>query len=393
MKLSAKDITNIYCCMQSRNVVLYGAGVNGSLALKTLDAEKISVMAVADRIVEKRCGSFQTISLKKLCERSNNEVCIITPSHSISYAKEQLVKHFTMVVDIQIINWLQYFIPKDTEEIEYTSCFPFNHYESPYAQNRELEFNRLSLQNEEEINDIDLNLEYQMTFLYKLKDYYKEFLERISAEKNKMRYTPDNGWFDIADASLLHSIIMEYKPKNIVEIGSGYSTCVMLDTNEFWKKNLITITCIEPYPERLFQKIRECDMNDLKINKDYIQNIPLEAFDMLESGDILFVDSSHVGRAGGDVPWVYFNILPRLKSGVLIHIHDILYPFTYPETWLKQGRSYNEAFLVRALLMNSNRYKMIFFNDMMISKYGNEYKEAWSTGDKPFGGSLWLRVK
>jgi hypothetical protein len=113
---------------------------------------------------------------------------------------------------------------------------------------------------------------------------------------------------------------------------------------------------------------------------------------MLESGDILFIDSSHVGRAGGDVPWVYFNILPRLKSGVLIHIHDILYPFTYPETWLKQGRSYNEAFIVRALLMNSNRYKMIFFNDMMISKYENEYKEGWSTGNKPFGGSLWLRI-
>ncbi len=114
-------------------------------------------------------------------------------------------------------------------------------------------------------------------------------------------------------------------------------------------------------------------------------------FKKLEENDILFIDSSHVAKVGSDVMYEYFDILPVLKSGVIIHVHDMFYPFEYPEEWIKQGRAYNELYIVRALLMDSKKYKIIFFNDMMVKKYYEKYQESWMGNYPIFGGSLWLQ--
>ena len=138
--------------------------------------------------------------------------------------------------------------------------------------------------------------------------------------------------------------------------------------------------------------LKEKDQTVLTIKEDYVQNIPLEEYESLDEGDILFIDSSHVARTGGDVPWEYFRILPKLKSGVVIHIHDIFYPFEYPEEWILKGRAYDEAFILRALLMNTNTYEILFFNHMMAQKCEDMYEDL---GIKHLmgGGSIWLRKK
>lgn len=199
--------------------------------------------------------------------------------------------------------------------------------------------------------------------------------------------------FRSADAFLLHSIIREYNPKHIIEIGSGYSTAVMLDANEYYMGGQIDITCIEPYPERLFSILKDGDDKILSLRKDFVQNIILDEFDNLEENDILFIDSSHVAKMGGDVPYEYFNILPRLKKGVIIHIHDIFYPFTYPDKWIVGGRAYNEAFILRALLMNNNAYKMIFFNNMIYQLCSDRYRAIFNRCNlaEGVGSSIWLK--
>ena len=214
----------------------------------------------------------------------------------------------------------------------------------------------------------------------------------LCEQAKNFKYKSNKGWFDDGDAGLLHSMILEYKPKRIIEIGSGFSTCVMLDTNEYWLDNQIEITCIEPYPHRLMENIR--NKEKIEIRSEFVQHVPLEVFDSLEANDILFIDSSHVVKAGGDIIWEYFHIIPRLKDGVIIHIHDIIYPFTYPERWILQGRAYTEAFILRAFLMNNNRYEILFFNSMMIKKCYEEYRSGWNKEHELSGfGSIWFRKR
>lgn len=392
MKLSAQEIVNIYSGMRRHNVVLYGAGGRGCLAIEALKEDGFNIIAVADKEVGKICSGFFSISLEDLCRQGKNEVCIITPKAPMDSEWKKLQQYFDMVVDIQIIYWMKYFVPKEKEVLDYSCCFPFNHYESPYAHNTELSVYYKNYEIDE-LLDIDLNIGAQLEFLPKLCLYGSDFFHLQQIKGDDFRYKSNNGWFDDADAALLHSMLRENTPKKIIEIGSGHSTCVILDTNEYWLNGEMKITCIEPYPDRLFSNIKEYDKTALSIERKFIQEVSLDLFDCLESGDILFIDSSHVAKAGGDIPWEYFNILPRLKDGVIIHIHDILYPFTYSERWLIEGRAYNEAFILRALLMNSNKYEILFFNSMMSQKFQNEYKKQWNSNRQMIGGSIWLRKK
>ena len=133
------------------------------------------------------------------------------------------------------------------------------------------------------------------------------------------------------------------------------------------------------------------EQNNICLYQNVVQNVDLDLFKKLEENDILFIDSSHVAKVGSDVMYEYFDILPVLKSGVIIHVHDMFYPFEYPEEWIKQGRAYNELYIVRALIMDSKKYKIIFFNDMMVKKYYEKYQESWMGNYPIFGGSLWLQ--
>lgn len=334
--------------MLKQGVVLYGAGKQGIAAVNELENMGIHIAAIADRQIGKNCGRFCAVSIEMLCEQVNKEVCIITPNLPLSDVWETLQNNFPIVVDFatiqKIFNLRDYFFPKQCAEMDYTLCHPFNCYDSPYIQDMELEVYRKDITNETLI-DIDLYIGFQKSLLPNVLKCGNAFFKKQAQAKN-FRYKSNNGWFDDGDAGLLHSMILEYKPKRIIEIGSGFSTCVMLDTNEYWLDNKIEITCIEPYPHRLMENIRKNEK--IEIRNEYVQHVPLEVFDSLEANDILFIDSSHVVKAGGDIIWEYFHIIPRLKDGVIIHIHDIIYPFTYPERWILQGRAYTEAFILRA---------------------------------------------
>lgn len=176
------------------------------------------------------------------------------------------------------------------------------------------------------------------------------------------------------------------KPRHIIEIGSGYSTAVMLDTNENYFENKIHITCIEPRADRLRTLLRTID--DLEVYEKDLQEIPVQFFDTLGKNDILFIDSSHVSKMNSDVNYVFFEILPRLKKGCYIHFHDVFYPFIYPRRWIYEGRSYNEMYMIRAFLMNNKEYSVQFFGDMLSQRCSDlipEYLQGVGIG------SLWIK--
>ncbi|HCL00886.1 MAG TPA: hypothetical protein DHW61_00425 [Lachnoclostridium phytofermentans] len=205
--------------------------------------------------------------------------------------------------------------------------------------------------------------------------------------KVERRFYEDNTKYGEIDALVLHGILLLVVPRRIIEIGSGFSTAVMLDTNEYCMDNRVQMEFIEPYPQRLNSLLRKDD--NIKLQEVFLQDVDMSTFDKLETGDILFVDSSHMAKMGSDVNKIFFNILPRLKSGVYVHFHDIFKDFEYPIEWIEFGRVWNECYLLRTFLMNNNDYEIIFFCDMW-----NEQFEKTGLFDKFVGGAnIWLRKK
>ncbi|SQB99143.1 Uncharacterised protein [Helicobacter fennelliae] len=134
-------------------------------------------------------------------------------------------------------------------------------------------------------------------------------------------------------------------------------------------------------------------MTRIDLYEKRLQEIDLGLFENLESNDIVFVDSTHVSKINSDVNKIFFEILPRLKSGVHIHFHDIFYPFSYPAEWLKEKRSWNEAYMLRAFLEFNTAFEIVFFNTCLHFLYPKEMQKALPLSLKNTGGSIWIKRK
>jgi hypothetical protein len=183
------------------------------------------------------------------------------------------------------------------------------------------------------------------------------------------------------------------EPTRVVEVGSGFSSAVMLDTRERFLDPGPWLTLVEPHPERLDELLRPGDHEQVTIIPESVQQVPFEVFTTLGAGDVLFIDSTHVVRIGSDVNYLIFEVLPRLRAGVHVHFHDIFWPFEYPRSWVEQGIYWSEAYLVRALLMGSaRRYQVRVFNTWLDAFHGERMARLLPLTRANPGASLWLRV-
>lgn len=186
-----------------------------------------------------------------------------------------------------------------------------------------------------------------------------------------------NGVYMAGDAHVLYSLIRHRKPQRIIEIGSGRSTLVMAAAclkNQEESGTKPRLTAIEPYPapflERGFPGLDE-------LLKKKVQDVGFEIFESLRAGDILFIDSSHVLRAGNDVEFEYLELLPRLPSGVLVHIHDISLPKRYPKVYFDQRIYWNEQYLLQAFLAFNTRFRVLWPGTHMYMKYPEKVLEVF----------------
>jgi len=237
---------------------------------------------------------------------------------------------------------------------------------------------------------LDLNEEEQLAYFKEFKLYYKDLPFRDKKVQN-LRFYYDNPAYSYSDSILLYCMMRKAKPKQIIEVGSGYSSCVMMDTNEIFFSENIKITFIEPYPDLLFSLMKEKDKNRYEIVSSNLQEINLDKFNALKENDILFIDSTHVSKINSDVNCIFFNILPKLNKGVYIHFHDIFYPFEYPKEWIYEGRAWNEIYLLRAFLQYNNSFKIIFLNTFLEYFYKNEFEKDMPLCLKNPGGSIWIK--
>ena len=273
-----------------------------------------------------------------------------------------------------------------------SSFAPPGHFYSPHPDLNEVESRAKQLFGDipPGLPGIDLNPSGQLELLAAFTQFYAD-LPWAEDHRPPLRYYYGNNFFCHGDAIALFSILRHFRPKRIVEIGSGFSTAAMLDTVELFGLRPCEITCVEPHPDRLRSLLRGDENTTLRLHEHKLQDVNKALFETLQTGDVLFIDSSHVSKIGSDVNRLIFEILPRLKSGVLVHVHDIFYPFEYPKDWIMEGRAWNEAYLLRAFLQFNDVYRIIFFNSYLHCVHREIISGRLPLTARNPGGSLWLQ--
>jgi len=285
-----------------------------------------------------------------------------------------------------------------------------NHYYWPVPDFRELEARKWPT--EEEPVGVDLAFERQLEFLRTVVPQYQAEWKTYTSPFFSVSYSFNNGFFESVDAEIAYCLVRHFKPRRIVEVGGGYSSRVMaaaLDQNlklDGVRGELVTI---DPYPDRFPQKALS---DRVHLIQQTIQNVDMDVFLSLQSGDFLFLDSSHVVGIGSDVVREYLEIVPRVADGVIIHAHDIFIPGDYPRDAVLHNLAFwSEQYLLQALLMFNPQFEVLWGSSYMQSRANTELEEAFPNwahsyktmapvkrrfiptrdGDRVWPSSFWMR--
>jgi len=222
---------------------------------------------------------------------------------------------------------------------------------------------------------------------------YLSSIPFTEAELAPYRYRFDNPAFSWGDGSILHAMIRHFKPKRMVEIGSGWSSACTLDTIDHYLGGACQFKMIDPYAD-LVRSLVDPARENIQILEEPIQKISTSIFQELRRNDILFIDSTHVAKSGSDVCREFFDILPNLNSGVVVHVHDIFWPFEYPDFWvIDQNRSWNEIYILRAFLTNNLDWDILMMNDYMGIHESDRIQTTYPDFMKNPGGSFWMQKR
>ena len=242
---------------------------------------------------------------------------------------------------------------------------------------------------EEDLPGIDLHMDGQLELLEKLARYAPEI--PFPDRKGSGRFYFENPSYSYGDATTLYCFLRHFRPKRVVEVGSGFSSALMLDTNDAVLDGNVNFSFVEPYPQLLYSLFRPEDRARYPVRESKLQDVDLDVFRELQAGDFLFIDSTHVAKVGSDVNRLFFHILPAINPGVFIHIHDIFWPFEYPGKWLREGRAWNEAYLLRAFLELNPSFEIVWFQDYLVHRHREAFLRAFPRSHLNVGGNIWLR--
>jgi hypothetical protein len=238
---------------------------------------------------------------------------------------------------------------------------------------------------------IDLRPEAQLALVDRLRGYAAD--HPFGAEPRPgLRYHFDNDFFGWGDGLVLHGMLRHLRPGRVVEVGSGFSSALMLDTAERYLDGATELVFVEPFPQRLQGLLGEGDTDRVTLLTQPVQEVDRATFERLEPGDVLFIDSSHVTKVGSDVNLLLLEVVPSLPAGVHVHVHDIIWPFEYARKWVYQGRAWNEAYLLRALLVGNRRLRISFWSSYLAACHRDQVAAALPGWLRDSGTSMWLET-
>ncbi len=274
-------------------------------------------------------------------------------------------------------------------------CWPLDHYYSPVPDNRALAReparSRVWPPIPRATPGIDWREEGQVELLrdHMGRQPALEFADEPTGDPRD--YHAANDMFSRLDAWVLQGMLRHFRPRRMIEVGCGWSSLVTARVNREHLDGALHLTCIEPYPPDFLAGGID---GIARLIPARVEELPVDPFLELGDRDILFIDSSHVAKTGGDVVYLFQEVVPRLAPGVLVHIHDMFLPFDYPQDWVFSGRAWNEQYLVRAFLSFNSAFRILlgvgwmshFRRDALASAVPG-YPEKYAHG----GGSLWIQ--
>jgi len=223
-------------------------------------------------------------------------------------------------------------------------------------------------------------------------DLLRNHFTKFRDEYNNLPVEPPPGQrrpFHGVDALVAYCMVRHFQPRLIIEVGSGFSSLALGQAAA--KNNNSALICIDPFP-RDFLRDGLPGLQSLIAKK--VQDLDLEFFSQLQSGDILFIDSSHTVKIGGDVNYLFLEVLPRLKPGVIVHVHDIFLPFEYRRDWvLDEFRFWNEQYLLQAFLTFNSEFEVLLANSYLNHYHQEDLKAAFRNLSSWASGSFWMRRK
>ena len=261
------------------------------------------------------------------------------------------------------------------------------HYYEPFTTAADL---RLPLSQERLLPGIKWNDAEQVAYLSTL-TYADELANIDGPRTDPLEFHLSNDSFGSGDAEFLYQLIRDKKPKRVFEIGSGHSTLMARSAISRNSREMpgysCTHICIEPYEAPWLERAVT------QVLRKRVEDVDRALFDELEENDVLFVDSSHIIRPQGDVVTEYLQILPALRPGVIVHVHDIFSPRDYPAEWvLDRFWLWNEQYLLEALLSNTDCWEVVAALNRLKHSHFQELQRVcpYLTPDRE-PGSIYIR--
>jgi hypothetical protein len=250
-------------------------------------------------------------------------------------------------------------IPLTMNVLKRVGVFPLcSHYYEPLFDASQLRHD----DGPRDLPGIDFRIEKQIELLSNFDDI--EFLKQVPREQEKKNtFYMNNSGFSSGDAEIWFHVIRRFKPARFIEIGSGNSTLMarmaiqrnMSSDRSYRCEHL----CIEPYEMPWLEEL------GINVLRKKLEDTDPSLMESLQANDILFIDSSHMIRPQGEVLKEYLQILPRLKPGVIVHVHDIFTPRDYPMEWLERPIFWNEQYLLEAFLSHNDAWDVLLAVNML----------------------------
>ena len=328
-----------------------------------------------------------------------DSVKIGSPSDSVLNNLRQLAEKLTQgTIDLTgLKEFVAKAVPYCLRHAEFIKLFPFwerhgfhvtpVHFYQPIPDTRTLTDNLWSRPSE--LVGVDMNDSVQLALL---RNDFLKFRSEYNAFPNEplnesVRFHFNNGMFDGTDALVAYCMIRHFQPRLIIEIGSGFSSLLTREAVDHGNKT--ALICVEPFPREFLR--RGFPGLQTLIEKN-VQDVDLDFFSQLETGDFLFIDSSHTVKIGGDVNYLFLEVLPRLKPGVFVHVHDIMLPFDYRRDWvMDEFRFWTEQYLLQAFLTFNREFEVLMANSYLAHHYMDDLKAAFPNSPWWGGGSFWMR--
>jgi len=282
-------------------------------------------------------------------------------------------------------------------------CLPMPvHFYSPVPDIEDLK-RRGVFQRRSKMAGVDFRPEFQLGFLGDIaREYARECRWPKAKTDDPFQFYTHNGCFSYGCAAALHCMLRRHKPRRVIEVGSGNSSLIIsaaLCANaEEAPGNACEYAIIDPFMRRSYEDLELPGLS--RALKQPVETVDPAFFDVLEEGDVLFVDSSHTVRTGGDVNHLILDTLPRLAPGVIAHFHDIHLPFEYCEAYYTNPSFrvfWTEAYLLQAFLAFNSAYEVLLGMSWLMAERMDAFQAAFPLFDPALNwansGSFWIRRK